>query len=359
MQQSQDFIQRFDNREMPTSFDQMHSSPYGRQPLVVRNQLQQPMTLQDAKESYGYQNYGFQSIDQNARKGMPSEYNDNLLAQNIPVIQNKDGQAKLIRPITSSIPRDTIRAHSTPFNTTQIISPQYQRSKNETWHPSQAMLSSANVRAHGNPQQLKKQGVDFPSTLHPPNKSTSPVDNLEPRVDIQLEAGKHQASRLPKVFAEEIPHVPTQVRGRQEEERAADLVDSSFQPEIATRETTTAYPVRKEPEDAVINAESTTQKQAGNDAVPLEIPMNGNLMAPSPTNESNQYRNQPSPAPEFLEKVVYFQGRIDESQSTVNNTQQNQTEMSSGVPISTVSSNDAPYNTELVMDKPTEEVCFI
>lgn len=340
----------------------MQSSPYVRKSLA-NNRLQQPLAMLNTEESYGYQNYGFQP-DVN-RQIMPSGYDNRQLVQNQPVfIHNKDGQAKPItRPMTSSVLREPIGSQYSPV-TTQVTTPYRQ---NETQHLPNAMMSSPKIDSEfqkkGTPQHLIKQRITpRESTQQIENKTaraSAAHDKLVPHVDVQLVVDRHQGSRFPefgqhadsKVFMAEIPQLSTQYKVKPEETER-DSVDTSFGSEILMTETASVQPERKIPEEPNVGTNEeieyqestfrTTQVIQEIDVLPVKRKETSLLTPTSPTddrNSYNQYRPSTPVAPEILGKVVYFQGKIDESHSkeSSNDSQQNEIKMSKDTPLSIVS----------------------
>jgi hypothetical protein len=378
LHQRQDFDQRSGRGQIRTDFNQQ-SFPHMREPVKwyydknspntpAHHRFQQPLAMQNAEDSYGYQNYGFQPIDEDVNQTMPSVYHNRQMVQNTQALHHKkDGQAKQItRPLTSSALREPIGAQYSPL-TTQVTTPYRQNDRKEMQPPPHAMMSSPKINSefqkNGIPHHLKKQG-GHSAILYIPRESTQQIavntnhEKLVHRADVHLAVDKHQGSTTPQfgqhgdpeVFMAEIPQFPAQNKERPQETGKAG-VDTSFQPEIALKETASVQPERKISEEANVatNEESkyqasvvsTTQVIPEIDVLPMKRNEASLIMIPnSPTDGHtwyNQYRPSTPVAPEILEKVVYFQGKIDEDQSRESDNGQNQTKMSRGTPTPMIS----------------------
>ena len=315
----------------------LQSSPYSKQHLVGSH-FQQQQERQSAETSYAYQNYGFQPI-------VPSEYgNREMVPKTQVLIHNQAGEGKRIpRPITSSVLIEPVRSHL-PI-TTQVSTPYYQNYRNRMPNQRETKMPSPKLGPQSPknslPRHQKFQGEQS-LTVNTPNTSD---DKLVPRVDVQPLVDKNEEDTIPKFVQHGSPRVfmtelhPTQNKTVRFEK--TDEVDASLHHEISMEETASVQPERKitESTDKEGNYQaspvSTTQVIPETDTMPTTTNEANLLTSNNPTDSRtwyNQYRPSTPLAPEILEKVVYFQEKIDERSKESSEGHQNEIKMSTPSP---------------------------
>lgn len=319
----------------------MQSSPYARQPFEGNN-IQQAVARQEANEVYRYQKFGFQPLKQDVNHVVPTAYDNSWSVQTVQISpESHNGQVQQItRPKTSSKP---IKSQNSPL-ITQLSSTYHQH---ETQHLRPAMMSSAKTalqyQEKGIPGQHWKKQSDRSVILNPPKnpprESTQRVENTtaQPNVvdtnkqspDVQSLVDKNQGiisqdcvRHEPDVTVADIPQLLAQ-----DKVTVTDSASTSS-PEVKEVASTQAEEnIPYEPNEGMnegsiyqASVVNTTQVIPENDTMPVQS-KDVNLLTPNSLTDErnwyNQYRPSTPVAPEILEKVTYFQGKIDESTTKV------------------------------------------
>ena len=325
------------------------SSPYVTQHLPERH-FQHPPEKRNAKESYGYQNYGFQPI-------VPSEYDrGEMVPKAQMLIHNQAGLSKRIaKPMSSpSGLREPIRSQYLPV-TDQVSTPYHQNERNVMQDLPRSMMPSPKLDYEypekGFSQNPKMQGYHG-ATMNTPRESSRQLktsamnmnhDKLVPGVNVQLVVDKHDESTTPEFSHHGSPGViMTQSTGMFEK---TEKVNTSLRPEISVEGTASVQPGGKISEEAHVDTYEYSEHQAPVFSTIQVIPETdvvsrkrneASLSTPNkPTNSPtwySEYRSTTPVAPEILEKVVYFQERINEGSKESSKDHQNEIKNSRGMP---------------------------
>ena len=357
MQERQDIHQQSDHGPVRPKYNQhiqpayldknsllLQSSPYARKPFEGDN-TQQAVARQEADEVYRYQKFGFQPLKQDVNHVVPTAYDNGWSVQNLQISpESHNGQAQQItRPKTSSVLSKPIKSQNLPLITQ--LSPTYP--KHETQHLRPTMLSSAKTALHyqekGIPgQQWKKQSdrsVILNHPINPPRESTQRVEKItaQPNVvdtnkqtpDVQSLVDKNQGSmsedcvrQKSDVTAAEIPQLFAQDK--------VTVTDSASTSSPEVKEVSSTQAEENIPYESNEGMNEGSIYQASVINMTQVIPENDTMLVQSKdvnpltpnslTDERNcynQYRASTPVAPEILEKVTYFQGKIDESTTKV------------------------------------------